>query len=98
MRNYEVMTIHRPEFVEDDVRLKVKEIEALLQARGAEITDTDFWGKRRFAYEINHIREGYYSVVQFDLDESTDTLDDLDRALSLSDAVVRHKVVRRDNR
>ena len=96
MRNYEVMTIHRPEFVEDDVRLKVKEIEELLKARGAEITDSDFWGKRRFAYEINHIREGYYSVVQFALDDPSTVLEDLDRALALSDAVVRHKVVRRD--
>jgi ribosomal protein S6 len=62
MRNYEVMTIHRPEIVEDDVRVKVAEIEGLLKARGAEISETDFWGKRRFAYEIDHIREGYYSA------------------------------------
>ncbi len=96
MRNYEVMTIHRPEIVEDDVRSKVAEIEALLKARGAEITDTDFWGKRRFAYEIKHVREGYYSVVQFALDDPSTVLEDLDRALALSDAVVRHKLVRRD--
>lgn len=96
MRKYEVMTIHRPEFVEDDVRAKVAEIEGLLQARGAEISETDFWGKRRFAYEINHIREGYYSVVTFALDDPAGALDDLDRALALSDAVVRHKVVRLD--
>jgi len=96
MRKYEVMTIHRPEIVEDDVRSKVAEIEALLKARGAEITDTDYWGKRRFAYEIKHVREGYYSVVQFALDDPSTVLEDLDRALALSDAVVRHKVVRRD--
>ena len=96
MRKYEVMTIHRPEFVEDDVRAKVAEIEGLLQARGAEISETDFWGKRRFAYEINHIREGFYSVVTFALDDPAGALDDLDRALALSDAVVRHKVVRLD--
>ena len=94
MRKYEVMTIHRPEIVDTDMRSKVTEIEELLKARGAEITDTDLWGKRRFAYEIDHIREGYYSVVQFTLDGSMETLDDLDRALALSDAVVRHKVVR----
>jgi small subunit ribosomal protein S6 len=96
MRKYEVMTIHRPEFVEDDVRAKVAEIEGLLQARGAEVSETDFWGKRRFAYEINHVREGYYSVVTFALDDPAGALDDLDRALALSDAVVRHKVVRLD--
>ena len=98
MRNYEVMTIHRPEIVEADVRSKVTEIEELLKIRGAEVTETDFWGKRRFAYEIDHTNEGYYSVVQFTADPGSEALDDLDRALALSDAVVRHKVVRRDNR
>lgn len=98
MRSYELMTIHRPELSEEDVRSLISGMENFLDENGAKVSNTDHWGKRRFAYEINHIREGYYSVVQFDLDESTDTLDDLDRALSLSDAVVRHKVVRRDNR
>lgn len=92
MRKYEVMTIHRPEIVEDDVRSKVAEIEALLKARGAEITDTDFWGKRRFAYEIEHLNEGFYSVVDFEADP--DLVDRMDRALGLSDSVLRHKILR----
>ncbi len=95
MRRYEVMTIHRPEIPEPDVQGKVKEIEDLLAARGGSVTETDLWGKRRFAYEINHIREGYYSVVTFETDQEV-AVEELDRALSLSDAVVRHKVMRLD--
>ena len=94
MRNYEVMTIHRPEFVEDDVRAKVTEIEELLKARGAEITDTDFWGKRRFAYEIKHLHEGFYSVLKFEAEP--DVVDDLDRVLLLADLVIRHKIFHLD--
>lgn len=96
MRRYEVMTIHRPEIPEPDVQSKVKEIEDLLAARGGAVTETDLWGKRRFAYEINHIREGYYSVVTFETDQEV-AVEELDRALSLSDAVVRHKVMRLDD-
>ncbi len=95
MRNYEVLTIHRPELPEADVRLRISEIKALLEARGAEINNTDFWGKRRFAYEIDHTNEGYYSVIQFDLEQPGEALNDLDRALALTDAVVRHKIIRR---
>lgn len=56
--------------------------------------ESDFWGKRRFAYEIDHINEGYYSVVQFLGDAPL--VATLDRALSLADNVVRHKILRID--
>ncbi len=96
MRQYEVMTIHRPEISEADIRSRVEEIGALLTARGATVGEADFWGKRRFTYEINHLNEGYYSVVNFEVGDDLTPLEDLDRALSLSDAVIRHKIVRTD--
>jgi len=92
MRTYELMTIHRPELSEDDVRSLVKTVGDFLDGRGASISNTDIWGKRRFAYEINHLTEGYYSVMTFDADP--ELVDEIDRVLTLADEVVRHKVVR----
>ena len=92
MRTYELMTIFRPEMAEADVRKEVDRVSKALAERGAEITTDDFWGKRRFAYEINHLTEGYYSVLQFNAE--SEAIVDIDRALSLSDQVVRHKFVR----
>ena len=92
MRAYELMTIFRPELAEADVRNEVTTLETALTDRGATIKSSDFWGKRRFAYEINHIHEGYYSVMTFDSEK--DAVDDLDRALGLLDHVVRHKFFR----
>ena len=80
MRDYEIMTIHRPDLAEDDIDKR--------------ITNRDMWGKRRFAYEIDHISEGYYTVLKFQ--SGTETIDPLDRMLSLTDEVVRHKIVRID--
>ena len=94
MRGYEVMTIHRPELAESDVQAKVKEVETFLSSRGAEIDGTDLWGKRRFAYEINHVTEGFYSVVKSA--SEAEAIEDLDRVLTLADDVVRHKIVRTD--
>lgn len=93
MRSYELMIIHRPEMAEADVKNQVGEVEKAIAESGT-VTGTDHWGKRRFAYEINHLHEGYYSIVEFKAD--FEIVDRLDRALSLSDAVVRHKIVRRD--
>ena len=91
MRSYELMMIHRPEMAEPDVRLSIGELETAIRETGT-VGESDFWGKRRFAYEIDHIREGYYSVVGFEGDN--ELVERIDRALSLSDIVVRHKIVR----
>ena len=53
------------------------------------------WGKRRLAYEIEHLNEGYYTVVTFE--SETELIDEVDRMLSLADPVLRHKVVRPGN-
>jgi small subunit ribosomal protein S6 len=93
LRSYEIMIIHRPEMAETDVQTQIGEVANAISENG-NVESTDFWGKRRFAYEINHINEGYYSVVTFSAE--LELVERLDRALLLSDAVVRHKIVRRD--
>jgi len=92
MRTYEVMTIHRPGLDEDDFHNRVDGLASFLTDRGATVSGKDVWGKRRFAYEINHMNEGYYSVVTFSA--SPEAIAELDRMLTLADEVIRHKIVR----
>ena len=92
MRSYELMVIHRYDMAEADVRAAVSEIEKVITDREGAVTGTDFWGKRRFAYEIDHMTEGYYTVLLFDGDVELQTV--LDRSLGLLDSVVRHKILR----
>jgi small subunit ribosomal protein S6 len=92
MREYEVMTIYRPDLAEDDVEKNVSALETHLTDNGADVTKRDMWGKRRFAYEIDHLSEGYYSVVSFKA--APEAVFSLDRVLSLADEVIRHKIVR----
>jgi len=94
MREYELMTIHRPDLAENDVETKIGELEKYLSNASAEVTKRDMWGKRRFAYEIDHLSEGYYSVLSFTAD--ADAISGVDRMLSLADEVLRHKIVRLD--
>lgn len=92
MRDYEIMTIHRPDLAETDVDSKVSEIESFLSESGASVTKRDLWGKRRFAYEIDHLSEGYYSVLS--IQAQPEMVESLDRRLTFSDEVLRHKIVR----
>ncbi len=95
MRSYELMVIHRYDMVETDVRAAVVEVEKAITDRNGVVTDTDFWGKRRFAYEIDHMTEGFYSVIMFDGD--VELQQSLGHSLSLLDSVVRHKIMKTAN-
>ena len=96
MRTYELMTIHRPELAEEDVQKETAGLEAFLTGAGASVSDTDFWGKRRLAYEIDKVHEGFYTIMTFQAEPAH--VADLDRALSLANTVMRHKVVRPDTK
>ena len=92
MRTYELMTIHRPELAEADARRESQVLKNFLHGADASVVEIDFWGKRRLAYEIDKAREGYYTVITFE--GETHHVTALDRALTLSDAVMRHKIIR----
>ena len=92
MRPYEVMVIFDAELEEETIRSAVARYLQLIESRGAEPGQTDFWGKRRFAYELKHRWEGYYVVFQAKAEPAA--MDELHRVLSLADEVVRHVVLR----
>ena len=92
MRPYEVMVILEADLDEETIRANVERWLQSLEARGAQRGYVDFWGKRRFAYEVKHRTEGYYVVFQAKSEPAA--MDELHRVLSLADEVVRHKVLR----
>ena len=91
MRAYELMVIIDAELDDEVIDATVKRIADLIGQRGATVRSENRWGRRRFAYEINHKHEGYYVVWEF---VGGSDLDQLERALRLADETVRHKVVR----
>lgn len=91
MRAYELMVILDTELDDEVIDATVKRIADQIGQHGATVKNEDRWGRRRFAYEINHKHEGYYVV--FELVGGTD-LERLGRMLRLADETVRHKLVR----
>ena len=92
MRSYELMIITRGSLDETAVTANVERFTTLVADQGGTVERVDHWGKRQFAYEIQHMNEGYYTVI--DLQLSSEGLLELERQLRLADEVVRHKVVR----
>ncbi|HPB45847.1 MAG: 30S ribosomal protein S6 [Microthrixaceae bacterium] len=92
MRAYELMVIIDGDVEDAGVTAVNTRVAELVEADGGSIAKTDLWGRRRFAYPINHKNEGIYVV--FEISTPASNLDELDRFLRLADDVVRHKVIR----
>lgn len=94
MRKYETIFILRPDLDEEKTTETVEKFKSVIEGNGGEIASLDKWGKRRLAYEINHIREGFYVVSKFKAEPAAAS--ELDRVLKISDDVIRHIIVRED--
>lgn len=92
MRAYELMIIYVGDTEDAVVNENLAGVSRQVEAGGGRVATTDLWGKRRFAYEIDHRWEGIYVVLEIVTDARD--LHDIERSLRLADEVVRHKVIR----
>ena len=95
MRKYEIMYIIRPDIEEEAHTALIERLNKTLEDNGAEIEKVDEQGRKRFAYEINDYRDGYYILIYFTGDQNA--IDEFDRQAKFSEDIVRHMVVRVDN-
>ena len=91
-RRYELMLIVDPRLEEQAIQATVDRYLGVVTSRGGEVVKVDTWGRRKFAFEMKHLNEGFYVVADLDID--ADTVNELDRQLRLADEMVRHKIVR----
>ena len=91
-RAYELMVIVDSDVDDGDIDAVISRVEGLVVVEGGRIASTDNWGRRRFAYEIQHKLEGTYVVWEI-VTESAG-LPNTERQLRLADDIVRHKLFR----
>ena len=85
------MLILPAEADESVVSTAVERIAKVATTSGGEVSNIDRWGRRRFAYELQHLNEGYYVVVNFTAEPTAQS--ELERVLNLADEVIRFKVI-----
>ncbi|MBM7648151.1 small subunit ribosomal protein S6 [Bacillus ectoiniformans] len=96
MKKYEFMYIIRPTLDEDAKKAVVERFDNILTSSGAEIIDSKDWGKRRLAYEINDFREGFYQLVHANAESAA--VNEFDRLAKISDDIIRHIVVKEEEK
>lgn len=94
MRKYEIMYIMRPTLEDEAKKALIERFDGILTSNGAEIIESKEWGKRRLAYEIDDLREGYYQLVT--VNASAEAIDEFTRLANINEGIIRHMAVRLD--
>ncbi|MCW2578855.1 MAG: rpsF [Blastococcus sp.] len=91
MRNYELMVILDPELEERTIAPSLERFLTVVTNAGGTVK-TEFWGRRRLAYEIKKQVEGIYAIVTIESEPAA--VAELDRQLNLNESVLRTKLMR----
>jgi small subunit ribosomal protein S6 len=94
MNRYEALFVVAPSLNEEEVKAAIERVKGVVENGGGVVDNVDEWGKRRLAYEINKINEGYYVLTHFTA--KPELPKELDRILRISDSVIRHIIVKLD--
>lgn len=94
MNKYELAVVVSAK-IEDDERAQVIEkVKALVERFGGQISDIDEWGKKRLAYEIQKMKEGYYYFVHFESDAAVPG--EVEQRIRIMDNVLRYLCVKQE--
>lgn len=94
MNKYELAVVVNAK-IEDDERAQVIEkVKALIERFGGQISDVDEWGKKRLAYEIQKMKEGFYYFIQFESDSVCPN--EVEAHVRIMEPVIRYLCVRQE--
>ncbi len=93
MKAYELLFFVDPSLDPETRAAVMKRIDVTIAEGNGKVDNVEEWGKRKLAYEINHLTDGDYTLINFHADPTQ--IAELDRVLRITDAVVRHMIVAR---
>ena len=96
MNKYELAVVVSAKIEDEERAAVVDRCKALIERFGGTITNVDDWGKKRLAYEIQKMREGFYYFIQFDAETSVPA--EIESRVRIMDNVLRYLVVRNDEK
>ena len=95
MNSYEILFVLAAALDDEKKEAAIETVKGII-SDGGEVTSVDVWGLRRLAYPIEKKHEGYYVLVEFNA--PSDLPKELDRRLRISDDVIRHIIINKDEK
>jgi small subunit ribosomal protein S6 len=96
MREYELTFIVHPQAEQEELDQIVERLKELIGATGGSVDTVQLWGLRRLAYPIQDVREGQYVFTELNLEPSG--IPELERFLKLDERIIRHLIVRKEEK
>jgi small subunit ribosomal protein S6 len=93
MNRYETIYIIKPTVDEEGIKALVAKFKGIMEANG-EIETLDEWGKRKLAYLINDMGEGYYVYTKYKADTAVPK--ELDRVFGITEDILRNMTIKLD--
>lgn len=87
---YETLFIVNPTLVDEEIAAVVDKFKSLIESNGT-VEKVDEWGKRRLAYPIIDLMEGYYVLIEFTSAPAFPA--ELDRKFKIDDSIMRSMII-----
>ena len=95
MRDYELTLVLDPEVAEEEVPATVDGVSEYIVGKGGEVSEVNYWGRRKLAYPIKKLMEGNYVLVHFQLEP--EGVVELASSLRRMSGILRYLVVKKEN-
>ena len=92
MSKYEVCVVLSAKLEEEEKNAALERVKEFITRAGGNITDVDDWGKKRLAYEIQKMNEGFYYFIHFE--SETDAPAEIEADLRIMEPVIRFLCVK----
>ena len=94
MNKYELALVVSAKIDDDARTAAVDKAKAIIEKAGGTVTNVDDWGKKRLAYEIQKMKEGFYYFVHFESDSVCPN--EVEAHVRIMEPVIRYLCVRQD--
>ena len=96
MNKYELAVVVSAKIEDEERAAVVDKCKALIERFGGTITNVDDWGKKRLAYEIQKMKEGFYYFIQFEAESSAPA--EIESRIRIMDNVLSYLVVKNETK
>ncbi|MDR1914811.1 MAG: 30S ribosomal protein S6 [Clostridiales bacterium] len=94
MNKYEIGVIVKPDVEDEALKAELEKVQELITRFGGSVDKVDEWGKRRLAYEIDKLTEGFYTFITFSAESTAPK--EIESRIRFFENVIRYLIIRLD--
>jgi len=94
MNKYELAVVLSAKLEDEERAAAMEKVTGYITRFGGTVTDIDEWGKKRLAYEIQKMKEGFYYFIHFEAESTVPA--EVEQRIRIMDNVLRYLCVKQE--